>query len=172
MLWSRLWSDEATTGNEEISRGVSWIASLWEGWLDTAPQRETAAILLRGPVLLACTLNAEDTGTNYGGLAYGQQGAASSNDGSCQLLCQCRSDDTIFTAKKQKKKKKAPPNYYHLPSWWWSRMDQGRRRRLGGVGIIHLQPGRGAGALKHPAGREGLGMQPAVSAPAQRLPWG
>ena len=57
--------------------------------MDTAPRRETAAVSLmvgRERLLMACHLNVKDRETNYGTLAYGQECAASSNDGPYQLL--------------------------------------------------------------------------------------
>lgn len=143
-----------------MSRRVSWRASLWEVWLDTAPQRETAAILHCGPLLLACQLNVKDRSTNYGTPAYGQKRIPSSNDGPCQLHACPGQRHMVFTAKKKKEKKLLqllPP-----PS----------------LMAVHLQPGWDAESGCLPGFSSPLSSQergvgdPAVFAPAQRFPRG
>lgn len=131
-----------------MSRRVSWRASLWEVWLDTAPQRETAAILLCGPLLLACQLNVKDRSTNYGTPAYGQKRIPSSNDGPCQLHACPGQRHMVFTAKKKKEKNYC--NYCHLLPWW--------QYTCSLVGMLNLAA---CLALAHhsPARREGLGIQ-------------
>lgn len=85
---------------------------------------------------------------------------------------------TGYLLPKNKRKKKHPPiitTFFPGGGRLWIRAGGAD---LGGVGIIHLQPGRGAGAgclprlaLKLPAGSEGLGMQPAVC-PSPEAPMG
>lgn len=76
------------------------------------------------------------------------------------------------------KKKTTTPNYCHILSWWQLCVCVSDVSVRGGVsytcslaGMLDLAACLPS-ALLYPAGTEGLGMHPAVSAPAQRFPRG
>lgn len=111
--------------------------------------------------------------TNYGALAYGQWRAPSSNDGPCQLLASPGQWHMVFIAKKTHPQLLPPPSLMTVVdvSVQEAKTEGGVPYTCSLVGMLDLAACLPL-VLHYPAGREGLGMYPAVFAPAQRFPRG